>query len=246
MRDGGRWSDEATLLPAPQRIAAAARHAITDPWTWLPLAGAGVVGLGGWDRDISDWARRETPIFGSEKAAIRAGGTLGSISRDAWIASAVATPSGDEPLAWVGDKLRGLSIEWAATLATSASTGALKGALHRERPNGANQRSLPSSATSDAFAQNALVRRNLDAIDAPWPIDLAARAGIGAVAAGVAWSRVEAGAHYPVDVLTGAALGNFIAVFIHDAFLGLPDGVALEAFAQPATGEFALGVTYRF
>jgi membrane-associated phospholipid phosphatase len=245
-RRGGRWSDDATLLPAPERLAQAARNAITDPWTWVPLAGAGVVAAGGWDREISDWARRETPLFGSGEEATAAGGTLGGVMQFAWIASAFATPSGGEPVAWTVDKARGVSIEWTAMLAVSGATGALKHATSRERPNGSNLRSFPSSASADAFAHNALTRRNLDAIDAPWPVDLVARTGLGAVAAGVAWSRVEAGAHYPTDVLAGAALGNFIAVFVHDAFLGLPDDVSLDVYAQPVAGEYGLGLTFRF
>jgi membrane-associated phospholipid phosphatase len=43
------------------------------------------------------------------------------------------------------------------------------------------------------------------------------------LASGVAWARVEARVHYPSDVLFGAALGHFLAAFIHDAFLNLPD-----------------------
>ena len=31
---------------------------------------------------------------------------------------------------------------------------------------------------------------------------------------------MEAQEHYPTDVLMGAALGNFIAILVHDAFLG--------------------------
>jgi hypothetical protein len=33
--------------------------------------------------------------------------------------------------------------------------------------------------------------------------------------------------HFPSDVLAGAALGNFIALLVHDAFLGTGDGVAV-------------------
>ena len=31
---------------------------------------------------------------------------------------------------------------------------------------------------------------------------------------------IEAGAHFPSDTLLGAALGNFVASFVNDAFLG--------------------------
>ena len=43
------------------------------------------------------------------------------------------------------------------------------------------------------------------------------------LATGVGWARVEAGAHYPLDVCAGAAIGHFVSSFIHDAFLGLPE-----------------------
>ncbi len=40
-----------------------------------------------------------------------------------------------------------------------------------------------------------------------------------ALAWGTAWARVEGGRHYPSDVLFGAALGNFVAIFVRNAFL---------------------------
>jgi hypothetical protein len=109
---GSQWRDAAVN---------AARH----PGTWVPAMGAVVIAAGGWDRDISDWAIAQRPIFGSHEAA-----------QDA------------------SDILR-------------------------------------------SSAQLALT----------------------ALAAGTAWARIEAGQHYPTDVLAGAALGNFIAILIHDAFL---------------------------
>ena len=49
------------------------------------------------------------------------------------------------------------------------------------------------------------------------------------IAAGTAWARVEGGVHYPSDVLFGAALGNFVAVFVHDAFLPADSNVRFDA-----------------
>jgi hypothetical protein len=42
------------------------------------------------------------------------------------------------------------------------------------------------------------------------------------LASSVAGARVEAQAQYPSDVLASGALGNFLSVTIHDAFLNLP------------------------
>ena len=47
----------------------------------------------------------------------------------------------------------------------------------------------------------------------------ALRINFTAIAAATAWGRVEAYHHYPSDTLAGAALGNFLANFIFDAFL---------------------------
>ena len=44
-----------------------------------------------------------------------------------------------------------------------------------------------------------------------------------AAAWGTAWARVEAGKHYPSDVLASAALANFVAGFIQRAFISSPD-----------------------
>ena len=45
--------------------------------------------------------------------------------------------------------------------------------------------------------------------------------GLYALTIGTSWSRIEAGWHYPADTLFGMALGNFMASFVNDAFLGL-------------------------
>ena len=48
------------------------------------------------------------------------------------------------------------------------------------------------------------------------------------LAAGTAWARVEAGKHYPTDVLAGAAIGHFLTAVIHDSFMGLGEAVQLD------------------
>ncbi len=249
LADGGHWGEGVTLLPSGDRVLRAARTAALDPWTWGPLAGAGLLTFSDWDQDLSEWARRETPVFGSEKNAKDTGGTLLSVTHDAFLLSAVATPSGDEALPWTRYKLQGLAVEWGATVVTSRLTSELKSVTGRARPNtpsGGSGRSFPSTVATDAFTFTALSRRNLDSIGLPPVADIALRTGLGITAAGAAWARVEAGAHYPTDVLVGAALGNFIACFLHDAFLGLPDSVRLTAFVEPGAGEYAVGLTFSF
>ena len=56
----------------------------------------------------------------------------------------------------------------------------------------------------------------------PRPARLVLGAGLRSIGYGAGWARVEAGAHYPSDVLFGAALGNFTARLLNDAFLDNP------------------------
>jgi len=66
------------------------------------------------------------------------------------------------------------------------------------------------------------------------------------MASGTAWARVEAGVHYPSDVLAGAALGNFLTAFIHDAFLNLPEESSVGFFIQPSLRGVTAAVSVGF
>ena len=73
---------------------------------------------------------------------------------------------------------------------------------------------------------------------------VAANVGIEFTIFGTAWARVEAGEHYPSDVLFGMALGNFFARFATGAFLG-PD--SRDSVAVTATdGGARIDWTMRF
>jgi len=52
---------------------------------------------------------------------------------------------------------------------------------------------------------------------------------------------VEAGVHFPSDVLAGVALGNFIAASVHDTFLGPAIDVAAVRLHGPDGFTFAVG-----
>jgi membrane-associated phospholipid phosphatase len=55
-------------------------------------------------------------------------------------------------------------------------------------------------------------------------------------ASAVGWARIEAGDHYPSDVLAGAALGHFLTSFICKAFMGLPEGAPTFLFSPLKRG----------
>lgn len=194
----------------------AAVDALKDPGTWGPAAGAVAIGIGDWDGKISDWAVENTPLFGSPAHATEASNNLRTASHLGMLATALAVPPGDGP--WQTRPER-LVLEHLAAIASTSVTGGLKEAVGRERPNEANDQSFPSGHSTRAFAYNAQSGRNLSQLGLPKPARLALRTSLTAFAAGTAWARVEAGVHFPTDVLAGAALGNFVSLLIHDACL---------------------------
>lgn len=220
------------LLP---RVQEAAVDAAADPWTWVPLAGAGAIALSGTDRQISDWARAETPLYGSGVAALRASDDFrDASSAGAWLTFAGARQRGG------GDWLEAKGLDAAGAYAGITTawyiTGSLKQATQRPRPHGGpTYDSFPSAHSTGAFANATMARYYADGVSLGTP----ARSGIkwttSALAAATAWARVEGGMHYPTDVLVGAAIANFGTRFMLQ--LTEPKGPRAWRFQTTSDGE---------
>ncbi len=65
-----------------------------------------------------------------------------------------------------------------------------------------------------------------------------------AIAWGTAWARVEGGKHYPSDVLFGAALGNFVAIFVRDAFLPAESRTRVTASISRREISFSVALSF--
>jgi membrane-associated phospholipid phosphatase len=219
--NGDTWGEDATYRPGWERITVSARHAARDPWVWIPLLGTGLFRVDDWDRKVSDWAREHTPVFGSQESAEDWSDTLKSASTIAFHASVLATPSGADPAQWLENKARGYLVEGSAIWLTSLATQELKATTDRERPNGLADESFPSGHTSASAVHTRLASRNLRALSLQRGVRRALDAGLVSLTFGTSWARIEAGWHYPSDTLFSMALGNFLAAFIHDAFMGL-------------------------
>src|SRR5258707_5961549 len=90
------------------------------------------------------------------------------------------------------------SLEFAESAGvTLGVTYGLKYAVNERRPNGGNQ-SFPSAHTSISFSAAEVMRKRYG-----WEYGVPAYAA----ASFVAYSRVEAGAHHPQDVIAGAGIG---------------------------------------
>jgi len=219
----------------------AALAAAKDPNTWVPAMGAAVFAVSDWDRQLSDWARREQPLFGSRADALGGSDVLLAISIGGALGTSLLVPDEGQAPARPG-------VQLAALAGTGAATYALKYSVGRPRPDASDELSFPSGHSSFAFSGATLTRRNLAQLDLSSPLHTALDAGTIGLAAAAAWARVEAGVHYPSDVLAGAALGNFVAAMVNDAWLR--EGGLGEADARvsllPLQGGALLRVTRYF
>jgi hypothetical protein len=242
--NGRDWGQDATIAPGWERVQQSAVHAVRDPWVWAPLAGAAVFQIDDWDRRTSDWARDHTPVFGSQRSAQNWSDDLRTASAVAHYVTIAATPSGDTPREWFINKAKGTLVHVAAVSSTGLITRSLKTAIDRERPNGQGGESFPSGHTSASAVHTRLASRNLESIDMSETARTSLNVGLYALTIGTSWARIEAGWHYPSDTLVSMALGNFIASFVNDAFLGL-DNTAQIAVV-PAEGGAMLQWNARF
>ncbi len=248
MSSDGRpgWGEEALWPVNGRRIVKAAQEAILDPQTWIPAAGALVFAIDDWDRKISDWASEHTPIFGSQEDALDASDDLKSVLEAELPITALATPSGDDLEEWALAKVRGLVVEYGAVAAAGYTTQYLKNEVGRRRPNAQNRRSFPSGHSSSSFAHATLSNHNLDSIDMPMGLRRACQVGNLGLACTVAWARVEGKAHYPSDVLAGAALGHFMTTFIYKAFINRPQDRPCDVAFMPMEKGASMSLVYWF
>jgi membrane-associated phospholipid phosphatase len=159
-----------------------------------------------------------------------------------YFVTSFATPSGEDPKEWAISKMKGLSVGMAALGLTLGATDILKEGTGRTRPDASDDRSLPSGHASAAGAFTTLARRNVHTLSLPPITDKIANFSLVGIAAGTAWARIEAGEHYPSDVLVGYALGHFFSAFIQDAFLGLDTKEGPFITVTPSKKGIALGL----
>lgn len=231
---GPHWGANAAYVPSGARVQRGLVRALKDPNTWIPAAGAAVFAIGDLDENVSEWAGRETPIFGSVQDADDWSGRLRNFNRIAGPLTILATDSGRcRTGTIVANKLRGTAVDAGAVALTAVTVEQLKQGVGRKRPNGVNTRSFPSDRAAEASVFGAIGRENVNWIRMPQYARTAAKATFTTATWLSAWGRVEAKAHYPSDVLTGMALGNFFAKFAHETFILQPCDCRISCGASP-------------
>lgn len=246
MSNGRGWGEDATLFPGWDRVGKAARNALVSPFTWGPAAGAAILQIGDWDRNLSRWASDKTPIYGSQGSASNWSYYLLYTSGALYGASALLTPSGDRPGEWAANKVKGVIVGGAAFGLSEAGGGLTQAVISRERPDAGGDNSFPSGHATAAASFATLAAKNVETMRLPRGAEVGADIGLVAIAAGASWARVEARRHYPSDVLAGIALGHLLSAFVNDAFLGTESKSGVAPEAEVSRDGFHVGVSWHY
>lgn len=217
------WGSRVDFTPGWEQLGQATVSALQDPLTWAPAAGALACTVGDLDRDISAWGREQQPLFGGDPDA--ASDLLLATTGGLYLGSALLADSGRDDT-WTRNKLQGLGLGLTASLTTAGLSYGLKKTARRSRPDAGDRESFPSGHSSLAATNAALFAANLDALSLAPAARTTLRGAGYALAWGTAWSRIEAGRHYPSDVLAGLALGHFVARVAQDTLLPDPQHAA--------------------
>jgi membrane-associated phospholipid phosphatase len=247
LSNGHRWGEDATLLPGWDRIGKAAYNAAVAPETWVPAAGALAFQIGNADHVVSHWAIKNTPVYGSNKGADNASNILLDSMKVLYGLSFLATPSGDDPLQWGTSKFKAGLVQGSAILMVDDGSLLLKKETGRLRPESLNDdASFPSNHASRAAVFGTLASQNVDQLNISPGMKQSSQWGFGMMTAATGWARVEAGSHYPADVLAGAAFGHFLASFFNEAFLGLNSSSPIVPQIEPSKQGLVVGIKMQF
>lgn len=220
------------------------RANISKTEVWAPLLGAVALTAIGKDQELSDWAREEAPVFGSEQSAGDASNNLVSALQVSALVSALFLPNTTTPDGLVRTNIEMVVIESVGTHINMAMTNALKEGIHRDRPNHVDRRSLPSGHTTSAFTSANFANGNIDMLGVNENALVASRWLINSAAIATAWARVEAGWHYPTDVLASAALANYMTNVFRDLYMD--DQGLLSMYFMMMPDNYNVIMTYRF
>jgi len=196
-----------TRIPPMERVVDVAAEAAAEPATWVPLAAAVIIGVTGQDNEIVDWASDETPIFGSQNSA----GDFSDDVKNGLIAtmalSSLFAPTPVDDNDFLVNRVVTNALAF-GTIASIVEVG--KRTVQRERPNARDDKSFPSGHSSGSFSSAILIEQNFNAsVEKPW-LRKTIKYGAYGSAAAVAWARIEANEHHPVDVLVSAGLSNLL------------------------------------
>ena len=95
-----------TITPGWSRLKQSGSQAFRDPHVWAALLGAVLLQVDDLDKKLSDQLREHTPVFGSEQKANEASDDFESLTKLAYISTAILVPGPETTGAWFSSKAK--------------------------------------------------------------------------------------------------------------------------------------------
>ena len=219
-----------------ERTKGAAYNAVVDPMTWAPLATGLALDATGYDDDITDHIiDKEEDLFTEEDAD-----NLRTLTSAITYTTAIIVPDDNLTL-----KTKRVLVEALAFTAGRSAVDIMNDEIDREypRPIPGEEDAIGSRHAVTPFLGAALTRRNLAQNDSipDW-----GKYSINTVsymaATGSAYQRIEEGLHSVSDQLYSVMVGNFLALFIHDAFMA--DDMSLNIDVSKEETKVMVGMSF--
>jgi len=195
-----------------ERTKGAAYNAVTDPMTWAPVATGLAFDATGYDNDVTNHIMKDNPddfTFSESDAD-----DLRTLSSTIAYTTAVLVPDED-----ISEKAKRMIVETSALTFGRVYVTSTNAHIDKTSPDGANEDAFGSNHAVTPFAAAALTRRNVDQMNISLWTKYSIYAINYAAASGSAYQRIESGLHSFSDQMYSMAIGNFIALFIHDSFM---------------------------
>lgn len=202
-----------------ERTKAAAYSAATDKMTWIPVVSGVAINVSGYDDDMARHIMDEDDPFIDEDVSDR----LRDVTTLTTYATAFMVPDNNMTI-----KTRRLVVESAALGAARGIVTIANNQIPKTAPNGWYDEAVGSNHAVTPFAASALTRRNVEQLDIPTWGKYSINTMTYLAATGSMYQRIEQGLHSPVDQLYSIAVGNFLALFIHDAFMASDTQLGIE------------------
>jgi hypothetical protein len=180
-------------------------QSLKKPEVWGPVVLAAALQINDLDEQLSDDLASDTPVFGSQEDAGEASGDLLDFTQTSYLAAGLFIPNATQgPLG----KTVLLGGQYLSVQVVEELTAEMKDAVGRERPNGANKKSMPSGHMTEATYQASLARHNISYLGVSDGTKTVFNYVVTGSAVMTGYARVEAGQHYISDVLVSWSLGT--------------------------------------
>lgn len=233
-----------TTNPGWSKLKQSGKQAFRDPNVWATLLTAVLLQIDDLDQEISDQLSEDTPVFGSNQKASDGSDDFRSLTKIAYVSTALLVPGPEGAGEWFSTKARLLGSEWVTVETAQLFASEIKDLSQRERPNHRNNQSFPSSHVAVASTQAQMANLNVEYLTIGESSKQALNITFDSFSALTAWGRVEAGEHYPSDVLAGWALGHFMS-YLARQFID-PDYQQMLIRPQMGNGVSGLELIFRF